>query len=138
MGLQESIFTYMYNELAWPIHVGIKIVYPFLHVHVGITKLRFKPAYNPYTEPSMEVFSYHEGESMTKPYLSLTPRSHSLALSVSLSLSFSPSFPFHFPPLSPSLSISLSKYITHLILCIIYRALANTQVSIIIMIHFCM
>lgn len=28
----------------------------------GITKLRFKPAYNPYTEPSMEVFSYHEGE----------------------------------------------------------------------------
>lgn len=28
---------------------------------VGITKLRFKPAYNPYTEPSMEVFSYHEG-----------------------------------------------------------------------------
>jgi len=28
---------------------------------MGITKLRFKPAYNPYTEPSMEVFSYHEG-----------------------------------------------------------------------------
>lgn len=28
----------------------------------GITKLRFKPAYNPYTEPSMEVFSYHEGK----------------------------------------------------------------------------
>lgn len=27
----------------------------------GITKLRFKPAYNPYTEPSMEIFSYHEG-----------------------------------------------------------------------------
>ena len=27
----------------------------------GIEKLRFKPAYNPYTEPSMEVFSYHEG-----------------------------------------------------------------------------
>ncbi|CAG5129134.1 unnamed protein product [Candidula unifasciata] len=23
--------------------------------------LRFKPAYNPYTEPSMEIFSYHEG-----------------------------------------------------------------------------
>ena len=30
---------------------------------VGIEKLRFKPAYNPYTEPSMEVFSYHEGQS---------------------------------------------------------------------------
>jgi len=28
---------------------------------LGIRKLRFKPAYNPYTEPSMEVFSYHEG-----------------------------------------------------------------------------
>jgi len=27
----------------------------------GNAKLRFKPAYNPYTEPSMEVFSYHEG-----------------------------------------------------------------------------
>ncbi|WRT64525.1 phenylalanine-tRNA ligase, alpha subunit [Kwoniella shivajii] len=27
----------------------------------GNTKLRFKPAYNPYTEPSMEVFSWHEG-----------------------------------------------------------------------------
>ncbi|KAL7419069.1 Phenylalanyl-tRNA synthetase, beta subunit, cytoplasmic [Cryptotrichosporon argae] len=27
----------------------------------GNHKLRFKPAYNPYTEPSMEVFSYHEG-----------------------------------------------------------------------------
>ncbi|NWZ02433.1 SYFA ligase, partial [Loxia curvirostra] len=29
---------------------------------LGISQLRFKPAYNPYTEPSMEVFSYHEGE----------------------------------------------------------------------------
>uniref|UniRef100_A0A3Q3VY00 phenylalanine--tRNA ligase n=1 Tax=Mola mola TaxID=94237 RepID=A0A3Q3VY00_MOLML len=28
---------------------------------LGITKLRFKPAFNPYTEPSMEVFSYHDG-----------------------------------------------------------------------------
>jgi len=27
---------------------------------LGITKLKFKPAYNPYTEPSMEVFSWHE------------------------------------------------------------------------------
>merc|ERR1712032_1050518 len=25
----------------------------------GIAKLRFKPAYNPYTEPSMEIFGYH-------------------------------------------------------------------------------
>ncbi|XP_061181682.1 phenylalanine--tRNA ligase alpha subunit-like [Saccostrea echinata] len=28
---------------------------------LGITKLRFKPCYNPYTEPSMEIFSYHDG-----------------------------------------------------------------------------
>mmetsp|Transcript_5002 Transcript_5002/g.7591 ORF Transcript_5002/g.7591 Transcript_5002/m.7591 type:complete len:562 (-) Transcript_5002:285-1970(-) len=27
--------------------------------NIGITKLRFKPAYNPYTEPSMEVFGFH-------------------------------------------------------------------------------
>ncbi|KAF2186755.1 hypothetical protein K469DRAFT_687107 [Zopfia rhizophila CBS 207.26] len=28
---------------------------------MGIEGLRFKPAYNPYTEPSMEVFGYHTG-----------------------------------------------------------------------------
>mmetsp|Transcript_40103 Transcript_40103/g.159500 ORF Transcript_40103/g.159500 Transcript_40103/m.159500 type:complete len:498 (-) Transcript_40103:1373-2866(-) len=28
---------------------------------LGMPKLRFKPAHNPYTEPSMEIFSYHEG-----------------------------------------------------------------------------
>ncbi|KAI3445570.1 hypothetical protein Pfo_002235 [Paulownia fortunei] len=28
---------------------------------LGMSKLKFKPAYNPYTEPSMEIFSYHEG-----------------------------------------------------------------------------
>lgn len=28
---------------------------------IGITDLKFKPAYNPYTEPSLEVFSYHKG-----------------------------------------------------------------------------
>jgi phenylalanyl-tRNA synthetase alpha chain len=27
---------------------------------LGLKKLRFKPAYNPYTEPSMEIFSYSE------------------------------------------------------------------------------
>uniref|UniRef100_A0A7S1ZTN3 phenylalanine--tRNA ligase n=1 Tax=Trieres chinensis TaxID=1514140 RepID=A0A7S1ZTN3_TRICV len=26
---------------------------------IGIEKLRFKPAFNPYTEPSMEIFGYH-------------------------------------------------------------------------------
>lgn len=28
---------------------------------LGIEDLRFKPAFNPYTEPSMEIFSYHKG-----------------------------------------------------------------------------
>ncbi|KAL7674155.1 hypothetical protein ACOME3_000435 [Neoechinorhynchus agilis] len=28
---------------------------------IGLKNLRFKPAYNPYTEPSMEIFCYHEG-----------------------------------------------------------------------------
>ncbi|XP_042145507.1 phenylalanine--tRNA ligase alpha subunit, partial [Ixodes scapularis] len=28
---------------------------------LGMGQVRFKPAYNPYTEPSMEVFSFHEG-----------------------------------------------------------------------------
>ncbi|CAG5093490.1 Similar to alpha-PheRS: Phenylalanine--tRNA ligase alpha subunit (Drosophila melanogaster) [Cotesia congregata] len=28
---------------------------------LGIDKLEFKPAYNPYTEPSMEIFCFHEG-----------------------------------------------------------------------------
>ncbi|KAK6113322.1 phenylalanine--tRNA ligase alpha subunit [Brugia pahangi] len=27
----------------------------------GITNLRFKPTYNPYTEPSMEIFAFHDG-----------------------------------------------------------------------------
>mmetsp|Transcript_27912 Transcript_27912/g.60588 ORF Transcript_27912/g.60588 Transcript_27912/m.60588 type:complete len:500 (-) Transcript_27912:191-1690(-) len=28
-------------------------------LRIGVTQLRFKPAYNPYTEPSMEIFGYH-------------------------------------------------------------------------------
>ena len=28
---------------------------------IGIHELRFKPAFNPYTEPSMEVFAFHPG-----------------------------------------------------------------------------
>ncbi|XP_006813594.1 phenylalanine--tRNA ligase alpha subunit-like, partial [Saccoglossus kowalevskii] len=38
----------------------IGIIHAFFK-KLGITKIRFKPAYNPYTEPSMEIFSYHEG-----------------------------------------------------------------------------
>lgn len=28
---------------------------------MNVTNLQFKPAYNPYTEPSLEIFSYHPG-----------------------------------------------------------------------------
>jgi phenylalanyl-tRNA synthetase alpha chain len=28
---------------------------------MGVNRLRFKPAFNPYTEPSMEIFGYHDG-----------------------------------------------------------------------------
>lgn len=38
----------------------IGVLYDFFS-RLGMKKLRFKPAYNPYTEPSMEIFSYHEG-----------------------------------------------------------------------------
>ena len=31
------------------------------YAKMGIHRLRFKPAYNPYTEPSMEIFGFHEG-----------------------------------------------------------------------------
>eukprot|EP00915_Cephaloidophora_sp_WS-2016_P003667 GHVH01004936.1.p1 GENE.GHVH01004936.1~~GHVH01004936.1.p1 ORF type:complete len:509 (-),score=77.83 GHVH01004936.1:617-2143(-) len=30
---------------------------------IGIKDLRFKPAYNPYTEPSMEIFGFHEAKN---------------------------------------------------------------------------
>ncbi|KAJ3630091.1 hypothetical protein Zmor_027079 [Zophobas morio] len=38
----------------------IGILHSFF-LKLGIASLRFKPAYNPYTEPSMEIFSYHAG-----------------------------------------------------------------------------
>lgn len=49
---------------------------------LGIEKLRFKPAYNPYTEPSMEIFSYHDGKlyfHKTK-YANINPSSMFLRL----------------------------------------------------------
>lgn len=33
----------------------------YFYGQLGIGDLRFKPAYNPYTEPSMEIFGYHNG-----------------------------------------------------------------------------
>lgn len=39
---------------------------------LGLTNLKFKPAYNPYTEPSMEIFAYHEGHKRVRFCLLLT------------------------------------------------------------------
>lgn len=38
----------------------IGTIYEFFK-KLGITQLEFKPAYNPYTEPSMEIFCFHPG-----------------------------------------------------------------------------
>lgn len=38
----------------------IGILHTFFE-RLGMTEIKFKPAYNPYTEPSMEIFCYHQG-----------------------------------------------------------------------------
>lgn len=38
------------GNLVWTLQTFFK--------RLGLYNLRFKPAYNPYTEPSMEIFSY--------------------------------------------------------------------------------
>lgn len=40
---------------------GLKGVIEEFFSKMGLTELQFKPAYNPYTEPSMEIFAYHKG-----------------------------------------------------------------------------
>jgi phenylalanyl-tRNA synthetase alpha chain len=36
-------------------------VFKAFFAKLGMTDLRFKPAYNPYTEPSLEIFAFHKG-----------------------------------------------------------------------------
>ena len=38
---------------------NLKCIIRTFFAEIGITQLRFKPAFNPYTEPSMEVFGFH-------------------------------------------------------------------------------
>ena len=38
---------------------NLKCIIRTFFAEIGITQLRFKPAFNPYTEPSMEIFAYH-------------------------------------------------------------------------------
>lgn len=40
---------------------GLKGIIAEFFAKMGLTDLQFKPAYNPYTEPSMEIFAYHKG-----------------------------------------------------------------------------
>ncbi|WFD31568.1 phenylalanine--tRNA ligase [Malassezia sp. CBS 17886] len=45
-------------------HITLGDLIGFMQVFfekMGVKNLRFKPAYNPYTEPSLEIFSYHDG-----------------------------------------------------------------------------
>ncbi len=38
-------------------------VFTDFYAQLGISKVRFKPVFNPYTEPSMEIFGYHDALS---------------------------------------------------------------------------
>ncbi|KAL6857371.1 tRNA synthetases class II core domain (F) domain-containing protein [Trichoderma novae-zelandiae] len=40
---------------------GLMEFFETFFTKMGLTDLKFKPAFNPYTEPSMELFSYHKG-----------------------------------------------------------------------------
>ena len=40
---------------------GLMQFLEYFFSQIGVEGLRFKPAYNPYTEPSMEIFGYHKG-----------------------------------------------------------------------------
>jgi len=39
----------------------LKDMFEDFYSRLGIKQLKFKPAFNPYTEPSMEIFAWHEG-----------------------------------------------------------------------------
>lgn len=40
---------------------GLKGIIAEFFAKMGLSDVQFKPAYNPYTEPSMEIFAYHKG-----------------------------------------------------------------------------
>ena len=39
---------------------GLMGIFQDFYAQIGISKIRFKPVYNPYTEPSMEIYGYHD------------------------------------------------------------------------------
>ena len=46
----------------WDLSLGDGMgFFEYFFGQLGIHNLRFKPAYNPYTEPSMEIFGFHSG-----------------------------------------------------------------------------
>ncbi|KAG6779520.1 hypothetical protein POTOM_015909 [Populus tomentosa] len=62
IGVLQDFFSrlVMLEENAY-YHGKLKSDFEMHILFSGMDKLKFKPAYNPYTEPSMEIFSYHEG-----------------------------------------------------------------------------
>jgi phenylalanyl-tRNA synthetase alpha subunit len=53
-----SVSNYIVCFPVSPAHPDlIGTIYDFF-TRIGIDDVRFKPAYNPYTEPSMEIFGY--------------------------------------------------------------------------------
>ena len=60
MGCCRSVFFSNISVSLCPVCVPAGTLYEFFS-KLGIKELQFKPAYNPYTEPSMEVFCYHMG-----------------------------------------------------------------------------
>ncbi|CAL0316917.1 unnamed protein product [Lupinus luteus] len=53
---RKEINIWKRRTMAPPKPLQLKPVFTAKH-----DQAEFKPAYNPYTEPSMEIFSYHEG-----------------------------------------------------------------------------
>lgn len=39
---------------------GLMGIFTEFYNQIGISRIRFKPVYNPYTEPSMEIYGYHD------------------------------------------------------------------------------
>jgi phenylalanyl-tRNA synthetase alpha chain len=55
-----GVMNVFFNKLGKNLNKCLDFTY-FLNLNKGLTQLRFKPAYNPYTEPSLEIFAYHNG-----------------------------------------------------------------------------
>ncbi|KIH46771.1 phenylalanine--tRNA ligase [Ancylostoma duodenale] len=80
-----GVFTEFFKKLGRSTHL------------LRIENLRFKPTYNPYTEPSMEIFAYHEG---LKKWVEFFPSSKFFPMQIGNSGMFRPEMllPMGLPP----------------------------------------